>query len=568
MTQTSYIIERDIPVTMRDGVILRADVYRPQIVSRQPVLLTRTPYGKGESVAGFIFSALDRGYSVVIQDVRGQGSSQGDGKPFIHEKDDGYDTVEWIAHQTWSDGNVGMFGWSYLGYTQWAAAAGQPPALKTIVPGMSFTDPYQSSFEDGVVKLALSVSWLLSIGALTHILRSRVSPAEKQSQMALWTNTVNGLITGETYCQLPLEEMPLIGNHGIIPWFGEEIQHPRPDAYWEELRIPMDQIVIPTLQIGGWYDVFLRSVLQDYSALVAQDGSARHHLIVGPWTHGNFEPTAGEVNFGVQASGFVTRLDNLHLRWFDAWLKPPYAGVGKQPPIRTFEMGANTWQESTEWPPVAAEKASFYLHSRGKANTRQGDGSLDRELGDAEPQDSYVYSPANPVPTRGGGAWGWMGSQPGGAYDQRSIEDRPDVLVYTSALLEQALNLCGPVEVELWAATSAPDTDFTAKLVDVYSDGRALNIQDGIARVSCQQSGDLQPGTAYRYHIDLAATSYSLLPGHRMRLEISSSNFPHYDRSLNGSRLDGQASGFESASQKIFHDASRPSAVILTLLPG
>jgi hypothetical protein len=459
-----------------------------------------------------------------------------------------------------------MFGWSYLGYTQWAAAAAQPPALKTVIPGMSFSDPYQSSFEGGVVRLGLSVSWLLSVGALTQILRARVSPAEKQRQLGIWTKTVDGLISGETTCHLPLDEMPLIGKDGITPWFAEEIAHPRPDAYWEEMRIPIERIAIPTLQIGGWYDVFLRSVLQDFGDLVARDGSERHHLLVGPWTHGSFEPTAGDVNFGMQASGFITRVEEIHLRWFDAWLKPPFKGLDDQAPIRTFEMGANTWREWSAWPPTGARATRFYLHSGGKANTRQGDGSLTGEPGDVEPADSFVYHPDNPVPTHGGGTWGWMGSLPAGAYDQRLIEERPDVLVYSTAPLEAPLDVSGSIAVELWAATSALDTDFTAKLVDVCPDGRALNIQDGIVRASCQLPADPTPGEAYCYRIDLAATSHRFLPGHRLRLEISSSNFPHYERSLNAIRLGGQVSGFETASQKILHDKSRPSAVILPLL--
>jgi len=564
---------------MRDGVILRADVYRPDKEDPFPVLLQRTPYGKGFSNPAFALMAAERGYAVVIQDTRGRWASDGDGYPFVHEQADGYDSVEWAASQPWASGKVGMYGGSYVGYTQWAAAVTQPPSLKAIVPTVTFCDPRDIFYAGGAFALGVAASWALVSGAYMAIQKKEDSgestSEEKQALTDQLIELADGMSVGKTFRQLPLQEMPLIGREGITTFFHDLLTHPLGDAYWQRILCTHDRIQVPALHIGGWYDIFTRSTLADFSGIQQEGGTehARGHqrLLMGPWLHGPMEGLVGEVDFGVGASALFVLPEMLQLRWFDYWLKGEENGIVDEPPIRLFVMGENRWRTEQEWPLARAQYRPYYLHSGGAANTLHGDGTLSPEKPSDEPVDTYVYDPRNPVPTRGGGLCCWKAALPPGAYDQRDVEARPDVLVYSTAPLEDDLEVTGPLEVHLWAATSAPDTDFTAKLVDVYPCGYARNVQDGIVRAryreSDEQAQPIGPGAVYEYVIDLSATSNVFQGGHRIRVEISSSDFPRFDRNPNTGHPLGQDAELRVATQTILHDAAHPSHIVLPVIP-
>ena len=564
-------VEKDVPIPMRDGSILMADLYRQDGEGPQPGLLTRTPYGKGGSNPAFALAAAERGYTVIQQDTRGRWSSGGSDEPFIHEKQDGFDTIEWIARQPWSNGRVGMFGGSYMGYTQWAAAASQPPALQAIVPAISFCDPYAVSFRGGVLALGSAVSWSLMTGAQMAIQRMQASPEEKLRLRSLWTGLVDGMASGATFRSSGMPEMPLIGTAGIVPGYSQVLDHPVHDPFWERLRCSYECIRVPSLQVGGWYDIFLADTLNDYTRLAAASQTPRK-LIVGPWTYGSFESIAGEVGFGIQASGLAVQPDAIQLSWFDAWLKDQPGPILEKPPVRIFVMGDNRWRYEREWPLARTRYTPFYLHSAGQANTLHGDGVLSEEIpGAQEPPDLFVYDPTDPVPTVGGGLCCYTPVLRPGAFDQRAVEERRDVLVYTTQPLEADLEVTGPLAARLWISTSAVDTDFSVKLVDVHPTGLARNIQDGIVRTRFR-GGDmrpelLEPGAVTELEVDLAATSSVFKAGHSIRVEISSSNFPRFDRNPNTGANFGEPARLIPAQQTVLHDSSHPSHIVLPLIP-
>ena len=572
---TTLIVERDVEARMRDGIILRADVYRPNTDEPLPVLLQRTPYGKGFSNPAFALMAAEQGYAVVIQDTRGRWASDGDGYPLIHEMSDGYDTVEWAAHQPWANGKVGMYGGSYVGYTQWAAAVTQPPALKTIIPTVTFCDPHDIFYVGGAFALGVAVSWNLTSTAYMSIFKHQGSKEAKDELMESLIEAVDGMARGKTFSRLPLSDMPLIGQDGITSFFYDVLSHPTRDEYWQRILCTHRKIQIPVFHIGGWYDIFCASTLHDFGG-IRENGENelarnRQKLLIGPWRHGPFEGLVGEVDFGLCASSLLVLPDELQLRWFDRWLKGEDNGIVDEPPIRIFVMGDNCWRTENEWPLARARYTRYYLHSGGAANSLHGDGLLSPEKPSDEPVDSFVYDPRNPVPTHGGGLCCSQAALAPGAFDQREIETRPDVLVYTTLPLEQDVEVTGPLAVHLWAATSAPDTDFCAKLVDVGPCGYARNLQDGIVRARYRESPD-QPrpvteGKVYEYVIDLAATSNVFKTGHRIRIEISSSNFPRFDRNPNTGHALGQDKQLRPATQWILHDAGHPSHVMLPVIP-
>jgi putative CocE/NonD family hydrolase len=572
----TVIVERNVEAKMRDGVILCADVYRPDTEEQLPVLLQRTPYGKGFSNPAFALMAAERGYAVVIQDTRGRWASDGDGYPFIHEIEDGYDAVEWAAHQPWANGKVGMYGGSYVGYTQWAAAVTQPPSLKTIIPTVTFCDPYTLAYIGGVLPLGVLVSWNLVSTAFMAIQKHEGSQEEKEELTSQLVELVDGMARGETFARLPLEEMPLIGREGITAFYRDILDHPTRDAYWQRMLCLHERVQIPAFHIGGWYDIFTAHTLRDFVGIRANGGSelarANQKLMIGPWLHGPLEGLVGEVDFGLHASALLVLPDEVQLRWFDRWLKDEENGIADESPVRIFVMGDNEWRDEDEWPLARTQYTAYYMHSDGAANSLHGDGTLSPEKPSDEPVDTFVYDPRNPVPTRGGGLCCWAAALPAGAYDQRDVEARPDVLVYSTPPLKSDVEVTGPIKVYLWAATSAPDTDFTAKLVDVGTCGYARNVQDGIIRARCRESPDrprpVTPGEVYKYVIDLAATSNVFKAGHRIRVEISSSNFPHFARNSNTGHPLAQDAELRPATQTVLHDASHPSHIVLPIIPS
>lgn len=566
-------VEYDVPAVMRDGTMLLADVYRPTNPGNFPVLLMRLPYNKSDAQS--IVYARPEAYAshcyiVAIQDIRGQFKSEGSFYPFRHEGSDGYDSVEWAAALPGSNGKVGMYGFSYVGATQWLAAAEKPPHLVAIAPAQTGSDYYNGwTYEGGALSQAFVQSWPLSSVALSASRRLGDQSALNDIQSAMRQ-------LPSVYAQLPVSRLLPASKHEgeIAPYYSDWITHNTWDSYWKawSIRARYTEIAVPALNLAGWYDVFLRGGVENFvgmhekgSSDVARSGQ---RLIIGPWSHMPWQQKVGELDFGAEASNPI---DGLQLRWFNYWLKGEANGIEAEKPVRIFVMGANRWREADSWPPAEAQTVSFYLQSRGQANTRFGNGLLTTEKQpEVQASDEYRYDPSDPVPSVGGHSCCSPDGAPIGPMDQANVEERADVLVYATPPLEWDMEATGPVQVVLHASSSAIDTDFTAKLVDIYPDGKVYNIANGIIRASLRDSierrAQIEPGKVYQYAIDLGPTSSVFRRGHRIALEISSSNFPHYDRNMNNGNLQGAGTAVV-AQQRILHDAANPSRLVLSVMP-
>jgi hypothetical protein len=487
---------------------------------------------------------------MVVQDCRGRGASQGVWDPFRYDMEDGLDTHQWIAQQAWSNGELGTAGGSYLGWTQWASATGGSRQLKAMVPIVPFADVYQEiAYPGGAFQLALLFGWGSGVGGLN------LQPDQ----------LVNG------YRHLPLQNWDSQFG-GDVFFLDQWVEHPTYDDYWRQRGIQhrYDQVTVPVLNIGGWYDIFSKTTIDlvDRVRDQSQNRQARRNqfVVMGPWAHGVGVRKVGQVDFGQDAA---MDLGDLQFKWFEYWLRGQETGVQDWPAYLLFVMGENRWRGEHEWPLARTKFTPYYLSSAGHANTRQGDGRLTTEAPADEPSDAFVYDPQNPVPTTGGN--NLVGTTIG-PYDQAEVEDRQDVLVYTSPPLEEGLEVTGPVTMVLYAASSATDTDFTAKLVDVHPDGRAINLCDGIVRARYRESATeprlIEAGQVYRYEIDLWVISNRFLPGHRVRVEVSSSNFPRFDRNPNSGKAFGTDTELLTANQTVYHDAQRASHIVLPVIPA
>ncbi|HEX5166112.1 MAG TPA: CocE/NonD family hydrolase [Thermomicrobiales bacterium] len=567
----SLSVERNVAVPMRDGTILYADVYRPAGPGPFPALLTRSPYDKAVTgAAPFTVRAATAGYAVVIQDVRGRFESEGEFYAFVNERQDGYDTLEWLASQPWCDGKIGMFGGSYVGLTQWQAALSGHPALKAIVPNVTAANYHNGwTYQGGAFELQFNLSWTLSVLAINTSLRANNGDINSPAFQAIMDASDN--MTPE------FEKLPLTGNEvfgEFARYYDDWVNHPTYDDFWSGLDVSRgwESITAASFSMGGWHDIFLGGTIDNFAGMTAASGDGRHRLMIGPWNHGGMRTgnPIGDENFGMRSTGAVIDEGGMHLRWYDRWLRDIDNGIENDPPVKLFVMGSNRWREAQTWPLENTDWQEWFLHSGGTANTLNGDGALSREAPGGEPADSYVYNPRNPVPTRGGGLCCNNVFSLGGAWDQREVEQREDVLVYTSAPMEKAREVTGPIKVILYASSSATDTDFTAKLVDVGPCGYARNLTDGIIRARYRESmaeGTLiTPGEVIEYEIDLWATSNLFKEGHRIRVEISSSNFPRFDRNPNTGELPGRSTEMVSALQTIHHSTEYPSRIVLPVI--
>ncbi len=584
----SMVIEENIMVPMRGGVKLATDIYRPAQQGQWPVLVTRLPYNKDRrfpfeyppfTKEKRIFLELnfdsarvvEAGYVIVAQDTRGRFASEGEFEPFVHEVEDGADAITWAASQPWSSGQVGMFGVSYQGLTQWQAAREQPAALRAIAPSQSpgwHVYPYQG----GAFLLGVALGWATDV-AMEEVQRrvgqGRATRAELEEMMQ-----ASGDLPA-LFRRLPLVDVPLL--QGRAPYYFDWLAHPTLDEYWRTLIQEefYEQVTVPALTIAGWYDHFQREDLEHYQSMRQRGGSALarslQHLVIGPWSHGNFLRGFKERTYGA-ASFARDLLTDLHLRWFDHWLKGIENGVEQEKPVRIFVMGTNAWREEEDWPLPDTQYRPYYLHSGGHANTATGDGVLSTTQADVEPEDVYRYNPRDSVPTMGGAVNSLGMLDDVGPLDQRQIETREDVLCYTTLPLEQPVEVTGPIELVLHVSSSARDTDFTGKLVDVHPDGRAEILTDGILRARYRQSLSssvlMEPGQVYELRIDLEATSNVFLTGHRIRLEVSSSNFPRFDRNSNtgGTIASEQEKDFVQAINRVYHSQVNPSHLVLPVI--
>lgn len=570
----------DVPATMRDGVILRANVYRPDDggEGRYPVLLMRLPYGKDFPLGSSLINPAQvarRGYVVVVQDVRGTFTSDGEFDPMRNESEDGVDTLEWAANLPGADGLVGMFGGSYMGFTQWAVAREAPTALRAMIPLITWADPNDGMFSrNGVFELGLENTWLLQRGLDVLSRRHRGNPAGQLRAFARMAHEFDRLVESG-YAEVPLQRFgPLVRLELDRPATAGLAQ--REDlAYQEPASVAPAYATarIPMLHIGGWYDIFLNGTLSNFAAMLAS-GNANQYLVIGPWSHTTFTSSVGDLDFGMGAGAAL--IDNqidlvsLHLQFFDHFLRNAENGFEQWPRVKYFMMGSKVWRASDIWPPANMRPELWYLHSGGRANTSNGDGVLSRQAPAAESSDVFVYDPEHPAPTIGGATL-MHPSLRSGALDQRPVEARDDVLVFTSAPIEQPLSLAGPVTATLFVATDGPDTDFVARLVDVYPDGRAMTLTDGVTRLRYRDgvaspAGLVEAGRVYEIRVDLWATAVTFLQGHRVRLDVTSSSFPRWERNPNTSEDASQATTWRVASQTVLHDAEHPSCVTLPLL--
>ena len=576
---TRIIIEKDIDVPMRDGCVLKADLFRPDTPDKLPVLVNRTPYDKKFPQISFntidAIRAAQRGYNVVFVDCRGRFASPGTFTCFVDEPRDGYDTIEQLAREPWSDGKVGTFGASYMGATQWLAATQLPPSLKAMVPSITASDYHDNwTYQGGAFSLFFNVSWLMSNLALARLMREREGNPAARDELTAVMSTMDTMRTRMDF--LPLNEFPIF--RAGAPYFFDWLAHPYYDDYWRKLCIEeyYTKIDVPTLNIGGWYDIFAGGTVRNYIGMKTKGaGTAgrKPRLVMGPWYHTlPLASLVGQVDMGYRSSFVSIDYDGMQLDFFDYWLKGKHNGAGEEGPVRVYVMGANEWRDEKDWPLSGTEWRRYYLHSRGRANSAAGDGALSLETPGSEPADVFLYNPLNPVPTNGGGLCCYHNALPGGAFDQSAIERRADVLVYSTEPLAEDLEVTGPVKLTLYASSSAPDTDFTAKLVDVDECGCfARNLTDGILRARARESKSdprlITPGKIYEFEIDMWSTSNLFKAGHRIRLEVSSSNFPRFDRNPNtGHDLFADAET-QPALQTVRHDRGFASYLTLPVIP-
>ena len=541
----------DVGVVMRDGVRLSANIFRPAAPGRYPTVLLRTPYDKGDDITPNFQSFVNHGYALMIQDVRGRYDSAGIFEPINQEVNDGEDTLNWIARQPWSDGDVGMYGGSYLGIAQWKAALTHNPHLKAIFPYVSGDDDYRDRFYStgGAMKLGHRLLWVAdNLRASGYR-----SPSFHEYVSTVPVRNADSIATG----------------HSVGIW-QIAANHPSYDKFWKDVSVRerLKDIHVPVYSVGGWYDNYVESDLDAFTTLSKTNPEDR--IMIGPWPH-TFTTPFPKVSFGKDA---LVPLRPEQLQWFDHWLKGK-ASTEPVHPVRIFVMGINKWRDEDEWPLSRARAAKFYLEGNGHANSLAGDGVLSEETGKQDlakhaPPDSYVYDPKNPVPTMGGSVCCDTTRFPWGPLDQRPVERRRDVLVYSTGPLTSDVEITGPIRLILYASSTAIDTDFTGKLVDVFPSGEARNLTDGILRVRYRDSLErpklIKPGDVYRLTVDVGVTSNVFRAGHRIRLEISSSNFPRFDRNPNTGRTIPDETELRPARQTVYHDRDRHSYLLLPII--
>jgi putative CocE/NonD family hydrolase len=576
------LIDRNVPVPMRDGTVLRADIYRPDTDVPLPTIVSRLPYNKDllikSSLAIDVVRAAEAGFGVVYQDSRGRYQSEGEFRPFVHEGRDGYDTVEWVAAQPWCSGAVGMTGPSYIGATQWLAAMEQPPHLRAICPIITTSEYYESwTYQGGAFQLGFTLLWtLLFLAPDTAMRLAQAGQTDPEEIMRLLLSTDQ---MDAQYRHLPLSSLRILRESDTAHYYFDWIAHAANDDYWHSIAINRHygRIQVPAHNIGGWYDLFLHGTLENFVRMRQEGGSeiARtgQRLLIGPWAHGDFTGLYPDHSFGISASADLVDLTGLQLPFFARYLNGEDNGLDQEPPVRLFVMGENRWREEQEWPLARAQYTPWFLHSDGDAG-RAG-GTLSSQGPAQEAWDAYLYDPRYPAPMVGGPTFlpGLQIGANSGPRDQRPVEARADVLVYTSDPLDQPLEVTGPLTVTLYAATSAPDTDFVARLCDVYPDGASRILAEGILRArfreGCERPRPIKPGQVYEYQIDLVATSNLFRAGHRIRVDVTSSSFPRFDRNPNTGNPLGQdgPEDLRPALQMIFHDGEHPSHILLPIIP-
>ena len=554
MTDHEITVQLDLTIPMRDDVQLYGVLYRPSTGNRFPTLLIRSIYGtQFPRYVEWAERFAKHGYAVVMQDSRGRYESDGKFDPYVCEINDGYDTQTWVSKQSWCDGNIGLFGVSYPGFQQILPAPFRCPAVKAMVPIAHQEDNYGHHRWDGVLQIQNAMHWLWIGDRITQ---------DAHEVHFRWD---------DLFSRLPL--ISALDDVGNRPFYRDVVRHYRFDDFWKAatMKGKYSEVETPAYFITGWYDNLVREVIKVFTHWKAEartsEARDKTRLLVGPWPHmpmGTGEPF-GDITFGGDAGA---NMPDVHLPWFDQRLRGINTGIDDQPPVRLFVMGENVWRDENEWPLARTEFTNYFLHSDGHANTVDGDGTLDLKIRSKESPDSFVYDPLNPVPTVGGQS---LLNETLGPRDRQSVEKRSDVLVYSTPTLEADLEITGPIELILYAASSATDTDFTATLIDVHPNGKAIIICEGIVRARFRDSYEepalIEPGRIYKYSIVLSETSNLFKAGHCLRLEVSSSNFPRFERNQNTGTQPGLDDVIEIAHQTIYHSTVHPSHIALPVIP-
>ncbi len=558
-TLYAVTVQTNVRARMRDGVALVCDIYRPNTVGKFPVLLTRTPYNRKDPATGMYLAS--NGYVVILQDTRGRFDSEGEFYPFRYEANDGYDTIEWAAALPYADGKVGTFGGSYVGATQMLAASTNPPHLTGIFPYVTAMEYYEGwTYEGGALMQWFASSW--TSGLIVDTVTRKTSALQRPRQ---WVE------------QLPAEEYRLFNlptTAEVAPYFRDWVEHETDDEYWRAIKISehYGQMNVKALHAGGWHDIFsggsIRNFMRMRKEAPTPEARAGQRLLFGPWAHAATSPEGkiGDVTFGPQA---VLDMNATIVKWYDYVLKGKQNEFATGAPVTIFVLGDNVWRDEKEFPLARAQATRYYLHAGKGANSINGDGVISTVAPQNERPDSFEYDPASPVRTIGGRLC--CGGLPPGPADQSPNESRTDVLVYSTPVLQRDVEVTGFITAELYAATSAVDTDFTAMLVDVDAQGYARYLGDGIIRAryrnSTAKAEMIEPGKVYKYTLDLWATSNVFKAGHRIRVYVSSSNFPRFNRNLNTGEKTFGGTRMVKARQTIYHDAEHPSALVLPVIP-
>ncbi len=575
------IIEKEVEMPMRDGVVLRGDIYRPDTDEPVPAIIKRTPYDKD---LGLLKTwNLDpmrfakAGYAVIYQDTRGRYTSDGDFYPYRYEVEDGYDTVEWVADQPWCSGAIGMAGLSYMGAAQWMAAIAQPPHLKAMVPITIGSQHYMDmmSYKGGAFKAGYLI-WWASLFVAPDTLTKKIAAGEATLDDLLQDLAATDDIESQVN-YLPMADLPLLQNKDAAPYYFDWLQRETYDTQPTTIRDHYDKIQVPAWNVSGWYDYFLDGTLENFTRMQKEGGSevarTEQRLLIGPWDHTLGSAGAG-FDFGIFASKAGVDFDGQIERYFDYYLKDEENGLPDDAPIRLYVMGEDVWRDEQEWPLARTDYTEWYLHSDGDAVANNG--SLSPETpADGEATDAYVYDPRHPAPTLGGavGLPGLLIGANVGYQDQRPLEARSDVLVYTSTPLTEAVEVTGPLTVTLYAASSAPDTDFMVRLCDVHPDGSSRILADGVIRARYRDGYEnptlIEPDEVVEYTIDLVATSNLFKVGHAIRVHITSSSFPFINPNANSGKpiWEDTDDDLTPALQTIFHDVERPSHIVLPIIP-
>jgi putative CocE/NonD family hydrolase len=585
----SLMAQTNVMIPMRDGTHLATDLYFPeQLNSELPTLMVRTAYGKHDAFKGdpFLAEMVANGYVIAVQDIRGRYASEGRYKPGQHNRDDGYDTVEWLTSRDWSNQRLGSVGCSYLGEVQLVLAATRHPnhvAAFPMAPATGFYAPGRAwmSFDGGVFELAQTAGWFYYYGS-----QIMYGPPAWVDRKTWFDSPAAGLFRqtpepdSENYAAM-LGHLPVVDalrTGGAPPSDYENFAGNAPDAeYFRNMEFATadDRFNVPAVFVDSWYDYGVAETLKvfDLFSKNADSDLARDNqfMIVAPSTHCGYWGATENTVIGSRPLGDARiDLNSIQQRWFDHWLKDGAENFEGMPRIQYYLMGKNEWRSAEAWPIPGTRNTEFFLHSDGRANSRTGDGSLRLVESNTASSDAYTYDPATPVPTLGGQTCCSGLPEGEGAYDQSTNEMRHDILVYSSAPLEQGLEVTGNLEVVLYVSSSAADTDFTAKLVDVYPDGRAFNVQEGALRMRYRQGLDknlrMRPGEVYEISLDLHATGNYFGPGHRIRLDVSSSNFPRWDRNLNTGGNNYDESAWRTADNRVHHGPKYPSRLILPVV--